>query len=58
MNIVKNLNSLISFSLIKGHSKKNDKDYYALVAVIGDYPIILKFLTSNQANVIIEMKGD
>lgn len=58
MNIVKNLNSLINFSLIKGHSKKNNKDYYALVAVIGDYPLVLKFLTSNQANAIIEMKGE
>lgn len=58
MKVIKSLNSLISFGLVKGNSKKNNKDYYALVAIFGDYPIILKFLTSNQANAIIEMKGE
>lgn len=58
MNIVKNLNSLIGFSLVTVHSNKKNKDYYAIAINLGDTPIILKFLTSIQANAIIEMKGD
>lgn len=51
---VKDLNTDINFALVKVHSSKKNKDYFAIAATFkGKTCIILKFLTENQKNDII-----
>ena len=51
---IKNINQSINFYLIKVHSKKKNKDYYAIALKFDSEYIILSFLTENQKNAIIK----
>lgn len=55
---LKNLNNFTNFALVSVHSDKKNKDYYAIAMYIDKEPIILKFLTTSQSDVIINMKGE
>lgn len=43
-----NISSYIDFVLCKGHSKKNDKDYFVLCFKIDNFYYPIKFLTYKQ----------
>lgn len=56
IEFVKDLNADINFALVKVHSTKKNKDYYALAATFhGKTCIILNFLTQNQKSDILEL---
>ena len=48
------INKLVNFVLVEVHSNKKNKDYYAIAIKINNEIHIIKFLTKNQADVIIK----
>lgn len=48
------INKLVNFVLVEVHSNKKKQDYYAIAIKIKNDFHIIKFLTKNQADVIIK----
>lgn len=48
------INKLVNFVLVEVHSNKKNQDYYAIAIKVKNDIHIIKFLTKNQADVIIK----
>lgn len=56
METIINVNAIANFEIVKVHSSKKNKDYYGIAIVLNESRFILKFLTLNQVNAIIDYK--